>query len=219
MKKDKAIVVFSGGQDSTTCLFWAIKQFAEVEAVTFDYNQRHATEIDCAKKITQELGIKHHILDMNLLNQLAPNALTRNDIEVSAGSDGELPSTFVPGRNLLFLSFAGVLASQVGAKHIITGVCETDFSGYPDCRDIFIKSMNVTLNLSMNENFVIHTPLMWLTKAETWRMADDLGAFDYIREKTLTCYEGVIADGCGECPACILRKNGLDEYLSIKMEE
>ena len=155
---------------------------------------------------------------MNLLNQLAPNALTRNDIEVSAGSDGELPSTFVPGRNLLFLSFAGVLASQVGAKHIITGVCETDFSGYPDCRDIFIKSMNVTLNLSMNENFVIHTPLMWLNKVETWKMADDLGAFDYIREKTLTCYEGIIADGCGECPACILRKNGLEGYLTSKKE-
>ena len=189
LKKDKAIVVFSGGQDSTTCLFWAIKEFAEVEAVTFDYNQRHASEIECAKNITQELGIKHHILDMNLLNQLAPNALTRNDIEVSDGGDGELPSTFVPGRNLLFLSFAGVLASQVGAKHIITGVCETDFSGYPDCRDIFIKSMNVTLNLSMDENFVIHTPLMWLNKAETWKMADDLGAFDYIREKTLTCYK------------------------------
>ena len=134
------------------------------------------------------------------------------------GGDGELPSTFVPGRNLLFLSFAGVLASQVGAKHIITGVCETDFSGYPDCRDIFIKSMNVTLNLSMNENFVIHTPLMWLNKAETWKMADDLGAFDYIREKTLTCYEGIIADGCGECPACILRKNGLEGYLTNKKE-
>jgi 7-cyano-7-deazaguanine synthase len=218
MKKDKAIVVFSGGQDSTTCLFWALKEFAEVEAVTFNYNQRHASEIECAKNIAQELGIKHHILDMNLLNQLAPNALTRNDIEVSAGSDGELPSTFVPGRNLLFLSFAGVLASQVGAKHIITGVCETDFSGYPDCRDIFIKSLNVTLNLSMNENFVIHTPIMWLNKAETWKMADDLGAFDYIREKTLTCYEGIIADGCGECPACILRKNGLEGYLTSKKE-
>ena len=141
MKKDKAVVVFSGGQDSTTCLFWAIEQFEEVEAVTFDYNQRHKAEIDCAKNITSELGIKHHILDMSLLNQLAPNALTRNDIEVKDGVDGELPSTFVPGRNLLFLSFAGVLARQIGAKHIITGVCETDFSGYPDCRDAFIKSL------------------------------------------------------------------------------
>lgn len=213
MKNEKAVVVFSGGQDSTTCLFWALGQFSEVEAVTFDYNQRHRTEIECAKEITKELGIKHHILDMSLLNQLAPNALTRNDIEVKDGENGELPSTFVPGRNLLFMSFAGVLASQVGARHIVTGVCETDFSGYPDCRDIFIKSLNVTLNLSMDENFVIHTPLMWLNKAETWKLADDLGAFQFVRTKTLTCYNGIIADGCGVCPACLLRKKGLDEFL------
>lgn len=213
MKNEKAVVVFSGGQDSTTCLFWALEQFAEVEAVTFDYNQRHRTEIDCAKEITKELGIKHHILDMSLLNQLAPNALTRNDIEVKDGEAGELPSTFVPGRNLLFMSFAGVLASQVDARHIVTGVCETDFSGYPDCRDMFIKSLNVTLNLSMDENFVIHTPLMWLNKAETWKLADDLGAFEFVRTKTLTCYNGIIADGCGVCPACLLRKKGLDEFL------
>lgn len=213
MKNEKAVVVFSGGQDSTTCLFWALGQFSEVEAVTFDYNQRHRTEIECAKEITKELGIKHHILDMSLLNQLAPNALTRNDIEVKDGENGELPSTFVPGRNLLFMSFAGVLASQVGARHIVTGVCETDFSGYPDCRDIFIKSLNVTLNLSMDENFVIHTPLMWLNKAETWKLADDLGAFEFVRTKTLTCYNGIIADGCGVCPACLLRKKGLDEFL------
>jgi 7-cyano-7-deazaguanine synthase len=213
MKNEKAVVVFSGGQDSTTCLFWAMEQFAAVEAVTFDYNQRHRTEIECAKEITKELGIKHHVLDMSLLNQLAPNALTRADIEVKDGEDGDLPSTFVPGRNLLFMSFAGVLASQVGARHIVTGVCETDFSGYPDCRDIFIKSLNVTLNLSMDENFVIHTPLMWLNKAETWKLADDLGAFEFVRTKTLTCYNGIIADGCGVCPACLLRKNGLDEFL------
>jgi 7-cyano-7-deazaguanine synthase len=218
LKKDKAVVVFSGGQDSTTCLFWAMEQFTEVEAVTFDYNQRHKAEINCAQKITSELGIKHHILDMSLLNQLAPNALTRDDIEVKNGVDGELPSTFVPGRNLLFLSFAGVLARQIDAKHIITGVCETDFSGYPDCRDVFIKSLNVSLNLSMDYSFVIHTPLMWLNKAETWKMADDLGAFNFVREKTLTCYNGIIADGCGECPACILRKKGLESYLASRKE-
>ena len=216
MKKDKALVVFSGGQDSTTCLFWAKEKFSEVEAVTFNYNQRHVTEIDCAQEIAEELGINHHILDMSLLNQLAPNALTRNDIDIKEGSEGELPSTFVPGRNLLFLSFAGVLAKQIGAKHLVTGVCETDFSGYPDCRDIFVKSLNVTLNLSMDDTFVIHTPLMWLNKAETWELADDLGAFDFVRTKTLTCYNGMIADGCGECPACKLRKNGLDQYLSVR---
>ncbi|MFD6440981.1 7-cyano-7-deazaguanine synthase QueC [Peribacillus sp. NPDC060186] len=214
MKKEKAVVVFSGGQDSTTCLFWAMERFEEVEAVTFDYNQRHSLEIECAQKIAKELGITHHILDMSLLNQLAPNALTRSDIAVEDGEDGELPSTFVPGRNLLFLSFAGVLASQIGAKHIVTGVCETDFSGYPDCRDVFIKSLNVTLNLSMDQSFVIDTPLMWLNKEETWELADKLGAFDFVREKTLTCYNGIISDGCGECPACKLRKKGLDDYVS-----
>ncbi|MCM3236204.1 7-cyano-7-deazaguanine synthase QueC [Heyndrickxia oleronia] len=217
MKKEKAIVVFSGGQDSTTCLFWALKRFEEVIAVTFDYNQRHKTEIDCAINITQELGIVHHVLDMNLLNQLAPNALTRDDIDVRDGEEGELPSTFVPGRNLLFLSFAGVVASQVGAKHIITGVCETDFSGYPDCKDIFIKSLNVTLNLAMDKQFIIHTPLMWINKAETWKLADELGALDFVRAKTLTCYNGIIADGCGECPACKLRKRGYDDYLKTKV--
>lgn len=213
MKNGKAVVVFSGGQDSTTCLFWALQQFKEVEAVTFNYNQRHKLEIDCAANIAKELGVRHHILDMNLLNQLAPNALTRSDIEVADGQDGGLPSTFVPGRNLLFLSFAAVLASQISAKHIVTGVCETDFSGYPDCRDVFIKSLNVSLNLSMDTQFVIHTPLMWLNKAETWKLADELNALDFVREKTLTCYNGIIADGCGECPACRLRKKGLDEYL------
>ena len=214
LKKEKAVVVFSGGQDSTTCLFWAMKHFSEVEAVTFDYNQRHSLEIDCARNIAKELDIPHHVLDMSLLNQLAPNALTRGDIAVADGEEGELPSTFVPGRNLLFLSFAGVLASQIGAKHIVTGVCETDFSGYPDCRDVFVKSLNVTLNLSMNQSFVVDTPLMWLNKEETWEMADQLGAFDFVREKTLTCYNGIIADGCGECPACKLRKKGLDDYES-----
>lgn len=217
MKKEKAIVVFSGGQDSTTCLFWALKRFEEVIAVTFDYNQRHKAEIDCAINITQELGIVHHILDMQLLNQLAPNALTRVDIDVTDGEEGELPSTFVPGRNLLFLSFAGVVASQVGAKHLITGVCETDFSGYPDCKDIFIKSLNVTLNLAMDKQFIIHTPLMWINKAETWKLADELGALDFVRTKTLTCYNGIIAEGCGECPACKLRKRGYDDYIETKV--
>uniref|UniRef100_UPI003F8C5AFB 7-cyano-7-deazaguanine synthase QueC n=1 Tax=Bacillus manliponensis TaxID=574376 RepID=UPI003F8C5AFB len=212
MKKEKAVVVFSGGQDSTTCLFWAMQQFAEVETVTFNYNQRHKLEIDCAAAIAKELGVKHTVLDMSLLNQLAPNALTRADIDITE-TEGELPSTFVDGRNLLFLSFAGVFAKQVGARHIVTGVCETDFSGYPDCRDIFVKSLNVTLNLSMDYPFVIHTPLMWIDKAETWKLADELGAFEYVREKTLTCYNGIVGDGCGECPACKLRKAGLDTYL------
>ncbi|MGF9697519.1 MULTISPECIES: 7-cyano-7-deazaguanine synthase QueC [Paenibacillus] len=212
MNEEKAVVVFSGGQDSTTCLFWAKQQFAEVEVVTFDYGQRHKQEIECAAAIAHDLGVQQTVLDMSLLNQLAPNALTRTDVEITH-EEGELPSTFVDGRNLLFLSFAAILAKQKGARHLVTGVCETDFSGYPDCRDSFVKSMNVTLNLSMDYPFVIHTPLMWLDKAQTWKMADDLGAFDYVRERTLTCYNGVIGDGCGECPACKLRKAGLDRYV------
>ncbi len=217
VSEEKAVVVFSGGQDSTTCLFWAKKRFVEVEAVTFDYGQRHRREIDVAASIANELGVRHTVLDLSLLGQLAPNALTRRDIAIEQ-KEGELPTTFVDGRNLLFLSFAAVLAKQRGARHIVTGVCETDFSGYPDCRDVFIKSLNVTLNLAMDYEFVIHTPLMWLTKAETWKLADELGALEFVRTKTLTCYNGIIADGCGECPACVLRQRGLDEYLREKAE-
>ncbi|MBM7659630.1 7-cyano-7-deazaguanine synthase [Bacillus mesophilus] len=218
MTLKKAVVVFSGGQDSTTCLFWALKHFDEVETVTFNYNQKHKLEIDCAASIAAELNVKHTVLDMSLLNQLAPNALTRDDIDIDQ-KEGELPTTFVDGRNLLFLSFAAVLAKQAGARHIVTGVCETDFSGYPDCRDVFVKSLNVTLNLSMDYNFVIHTPLMWINKEETWGLADELGALDFVRENTLTCYNGIIADGCGECPACVLRKKGLNDYLANKGKE
>lgn len=212
---EKAIVVFSGGQDSTTCLLWAMQRYSEVEAVTFNYGQRHKAELESAEKIAKHYGIAQHVLDLSLLNQLAPNALTRDDIAIEA-PEGSLPTTFVDGRNLLFLSFAAILAKQRGARHLITGVCETDFSGYPDCRDIFIKSLNVTLNLSMDYSFVIETPLMWLDKAATWALADQLGALDFVREQTLTCYNGIIGDGCGECPACKLRKQGLQRYLQSK---
>ncbi|MCY1028312.1 7-cyano-7-deazaguanine synthase QueC [Mammaliicoccus sciuri] len=215
LKNEKAVVVFSGGQDSTTCLFYAKKHFKEVELVTFQYGQRHDLEIKVAEDIAKEQGLKHHILDMSLLSQLSPNALTDHSLQIENDENG-IPNTFVPARNLLFLSFAGALAYQIGAKHIITGVCETDFSGYPDCRDSFIKSMNLSLNLSMDKDFVIHTPLMWLNKKETWALSDQLGALDYVREKTLTCYNGVMSDGCGECPACKLRKQGLDQYLETK---
>lgn len=214
----KALVVFSGGQDSTTCLVWALKHFEEVQVVTFNYNQRHAAEIEVAKEIAANFGVKQHILDLGLLNQLAPNALTRDDIAIEAGEDGELPSTFVDGRNLLFLSFAAIMAKQLGYANIITGVCQTDFSGYPDCRDVFVKSLNVTLNLSMDYEFVIHTPLMWLDKKETWKLADELGQFDYVREHTLTCYNGIIGSGCGTCPACLLRQRGLQQYVAERKQ-
>ncbi|MBU7218691.1 7-cyano-7-deazaguanine synthase QueC [Staphylococcus gallinarum] len=215
LNNDKAIVVFSGGQDSTTCLFWAKKHFSEVELVTFQYGQRHDTEIKVAQQIAEEQNVKHHLLDMSLLSQLTPNALTQHDMDIEETEDG-VPNTFVPARNLLFLSFAGALAYQTNAKHIITGVCETDFSGYPDCRNSFIKSMNVTLSLSMDKDFVIHTPLMWLDKKATWALSDDLGVLDYIRTKTLTCYNGIIGEGCGKCPACHLRARGLNAYLEEK---
>lgn len=217
LNNEKALVVFSGGQDSTTCLFYAKKHFKEVELVTFEYGQRHAKEIEVAKEIAEDQGLKHHVLDMALLSQLTPNALTSHDMTIDSHND--VPNTFVPARNLLFLSFAGALAYQIGAKHLITGVCETDFSGYPDCRDSFIKSMNVTLNLAMDRDFVIHTPLMWLNKKETWALNDDLGVLDYVRDRTLTCYNGIIAEGCGECPACQLRQRGLNQYLAERGRE
>ncbi|NEZ71954.1 7-cyano-7-deazaguanine synthase QueC [Clostridium botulinum] len=218
MNKEKAIVVFSGGQDSTTCLFWAKKKYKEVIAVSFDYNQKHKLELDCAKDICKKYNIEHHILDLNLLNQLAPNSLTRQDITVDKSALKErVPNSFVDGRNLLFLSFVAVFAKQKGINTIITGVSQSDFSGYPDCRDLFIKSLNVTLNLAMDYEFEIITPLMWINKAETWKMAYDLGVLDIVKEETLTCYNGIKADGCGECPACKLRKRGYLEFEKYLM--
>jgi 7-cyano-7-deazaguanine synthase len=219
MDNNKAIVVFSGGQDSTTCLFWAMKRFKKIIAVTFDYGQRHGLEIDVARDICDEHDIEHHLLDMSLLAQLSPNALTNHDIAVEERASNGLPSTFVPARNLLFMSFAGAVAYNKGAKHIITGVSETDFSGYPDCRDTFMKSMNVTMNVSMDEDFVIHTPLMWRDKAEVWQLSDELGKLEYVRKKTLTCYEGIMGDGCGACPSCKLRLNGYEAYIARKGEQ
>lgn len=216
MNKEKAIVVFSGGQDSTTCLFWAMKKFKEVIAVSFDYNQKHKLELECATEICKNNGIEFHVLDMKLLNQLAPNSLTRRDIEVDTDAPKEgVPNSFVDGRNLLFLTFAGIFAKQRGINTIITGVSESDFSGYPDCRDVFIKSLNVTLSLSMDYQFEILTPLMWINKAETWKMADDLGVIDIIKQETLTCYNGIKGNGCGQCPSCKLRKKGYLEFKEI----
>ena len=220
LRNEKAVVVFSGGQDSTTCLLWALHSFKEVEAITFNYNQRHSLEIEQAKKICEDLNVKQHILDMSLLNQLAPCSLTRSDIEVDKYKDTKdkdgVPNSFVPGRNIAFLTFGAILAEQIGAKHLVTGVCETDFSGYPDCRNTFIQSLNTTLNLGLNSNITIHTPLMWLNKAETWELADIMDSLDYIRENTLTCYNGIVGDGCGECPSCALRRQGLEEYLNLR---
>lgn len=220
INKDKAVVVFSGGQDSTTCLFWAKKRYKEVIAVSFNYNQKHKLELECAAEICKKHGVEHHILDLNLLNQLAPNSLTRTDIIVDKNAPAEgTPNTFVDGRNLLFLTFVAIFAKQRDISTIITGVSQSDFSGYPDCRDVFIKSLNVTLNLAMNYQFVIETPLMWINKAETWKLADDLGVLDIVKNETLTCYNGIKGNGCGECPACKLRKHGYVEFKKMYMDK
>lgn len=209
-----ALVVLSGGQDSTTCLIWTKSKYKKIETITFDYNQRHRLEIECAQQIAKDFNTPNTVINLELLNQLTTNALTRNDIEIREGKEKELPTTFVDGRNMVFLTFAAIYAKQKGIKNIVTGVCETDFSGYPDCRDVFIKSLNVTLNLAMNYEFVIQTPLMWIDKFQTWELADQLGHLEYIRNNTLTCYNGIIGNGCGECPACKLRNDGLQKYLN-----
>ncbi|TXY30614.1 7-cyano-7-deazaguanine synthase QueC [Vibrio mimicus] len=212
----KAVVVFSGGQDSTTCLVQALKEFDEVHAITFDYGQRHKLEIEVAQKLAKQLGVAaHKVMDVGLLNELAISSLTRDDIPVSHDLQANgLPNSFVPGRNILFLTLAGIYAYQIGAATVITGVCETDFSGYPDCRNDFVQAMNQALTKGMDMPLTIRTPLMWLNKAETWALAEQLGALDLVRHQTLTCYNGLIGDGCGECPACHLRKSGLNDYLN-----
>lgn len=214
-KPTKAVVVFSGGQDSTTCLFWAKKKYEEVIALSFDYGQKHSDELICAKEICKKYGVEHHILDMALLNQLAPNSLTRADIEVDKEApETGTPNSFVDGRNMLFLTFAAVFAKQRDIHVLVTGVSQSDFSGYPDCRHVFITSLETTLTLAMDYEFEVITPLMWIDKKETWKMADDLGVFDVIRQETLTCYNGVRGNGCGDCPACRLRRRGMEAFLS-----
>jgi 7-cyano-7-deazaguanine synthase len=218
MFMSKAVVVFSGGQDSTTCLIQALSQYDEVHAVTYDYGQRHREEIAIAQKLAKQLGVvSHKMLDVTVLNELAISALTRDAIPVSNQlMENGLPNTFVPGRNILFLTLAGIYAYQIGADAVITGVCETDFSGYPDCRDQFIKAMQSALELGMDRPLMIKTPLMWLNKAETWALADKYHSLELVRDQTLTCYNGIIGAGCGTCPACILRYKGLQEYVDNK---
>lgn len=214
LDKEKALVVFSGGQDSTTCLFWALRNFKEVHTLTFSYGQRHSLETEIARRLAERAGVDFRLMDISSIAGLGTSSLTDDSIRMDEEKpSGTFPNTFVPGRNLFFLSVAAVYAREHGIMNIVTGVSQTDYSGYPDCRDSFIRSLNVTLNLAMDEQFVIHTPLMWLDKAQTWALADSLGVFDIIRNETLTCYNGVTGDGCGHCPACRLRLAGLEEYL------
>lgn len=208
------MVCLSGGQDSTTCLYWALKNFDHVEAVCFSYGQKHALEVEVARRIAEKAGVEFSLLDLSLLGQMTHNALTDASVVMDKEKPADaLPNTFVPGRNMLFLTLAAIKAYEKGIRNLVTGVSQTDFSGYPDCRDTFIRSLNVSLNLAMESQFVIHTPLMWLDKEQEWELADELGVFDMVRNETLTCYNGVMADGCGECPACKLRRAGLERYL------
>ncbi len=224
-----ALVLFSGGQDSTTCLAYALDRFERVETVGFAYGQRHAVELDCRPRVREALARlnpswrgrlgEDHMVSLDALGQISDTALTRSvAIEME---EGGLPNTFVPGRNLIFLTFAAALAYRRGLRHIVGGMCETDFSGYPDCRDDTVKAMQVALNLGMESRFVLHTPLMWIDKAETWRLAESLGGASLvalIQEETHTCYLGERGErhdwgyGCGACPACRLRADGYARY-------
>ena len=208
-----ALVVLSGGQDSTTCLYWALDRFGTgtVSALTFDYGQRHRIEIDCAIQVAARAGVPHTVLPINTFAALGGNALTDAGIPVQSGanSNTELPNTFVPGRNLIFLTFAAAFAYPRGIHHLVAGVAQTDYSGYPDCRQATLQALEQTLRLGMDYDLTIHTPLMFKSKADTVLMARDLGAWSALAD-THTCYHGQ-QPPCGECPACVLRAKGFAE--------
>ena len=210
---ESALVLFSGGQDSTTCLFWAKKEFKDVRTVGFNYGQRHNYEVEVAKTIAKIADVPFELITIDILSKAIDNSLTNLDIEVAPKPKDELPNTFVPGRNLIFLTYASILARSYGIKHIVTGISQTDFSGYPDCREKFVKSAQKTINLALESDIEIHTPLMFKSKEVIWQLSDELGVFDLVRHNTLTCYNGIMAAGCGKCPACMLRNSGLDRYL------
>ena len=228
---DGALVLFSGGQDSATCLAWALQRFGHVETIGFDYGQRHVVEMElrapfraalpgCVPEWGERLG-DDHVLPLGVLGAISDTALT-GAAEIAFQADG-LPNTFVPGRNLVFLTFAAALAYRRGLRHIVAGMCETDYSGYPDCRDDTIKALQVALNLGMQRRFVLHTPLMWRDKAATWRLAEQLGGaalVQLILEQTHSCYRGDRSRrhdwgyGCNDCPACDLRARGWAAYAA-----
>ena len=227
----KALVLFSGGQDSTACLAWALDRYAHVETLGFDYGQRHRVELDCRQTVRRELAAQFpawgaklgedHVLDLSLLGQISDTALTESRaIEMQANG---LPNTFVPGRNLLFLSFAATLAYRRGASVLVGGMCETDYSGYPDCRDNTLKALQVALSLGLDQPMTIETPLMFITKAQTWALTEQLGGTalnELVIEHTHTCYLGdrtqrhAWGHGCGTCPACELRAQGYEGWLA-----
>jgi 7-cyano-7-deazaguanine synthase len=230
---DTALVLFSGGQDSTVCLAWALNRFARVETIGFDYGQRHVVELSVRPRIREKLATldakwaqrlgEDHVVRVDALAAISETALTRDTaIEMA---DSGLPTTFVPGRNLVFFAFAGALAYRRGAKHLVAGMCETDYSGYPDCRDDTIKAMQLALNLGTERRFVLHTPLMWIDKAQTFALAHELGGdalVDLLVEETHSCYLGdrttrhAWGFGCGECPACRLRAAGFARWTAAR---
>ncbi|MES2024569.1 MAG: 7-cyano-7-deazaguanine synthase QueC [Pseudomonadota bacterium] len=228
---DGALVLFSGGQDSTTCVVWALSRYAKVETIGFDYGQRHAIELTVRPSVLEKLRAfspewdnklgEDHMIDLSLISKISDTAMTQ-DVEITMMENG-LPNTFVPGRNLLFMMVAATVAYRRGLDVLVGGMCETDFSGYPDCRDDTMKALQVALNLGMATRLKVETPLMWIDKAETWKMAQDLGGpvlVDLIREGTHTCYlgeRGTLHDwgyGCGTCPACALRARGYENFIA-----
>jgi len=230
---ETALVLFSGGQDSTVCLAWALERFACVETVGFAYGQRHAVELDVRPRVRERMAAlkpdwakrlgEDHVVALDALAEISDTALTR-DMAIEIAANG-LPTTFVPGRNLVFFCFAGALAYRRGARHLVAGMCETDYSGYPDCRDDTIKAMQVALGLGMDRRFVIHTPLMWIDKAQTFALAHDIGGdalVGLLVEETHTCYLGERSHrhpwgfGCGECPACKLRAEGFARWTASR---
>jgi 7-cyano-7-deazaguanine synthase len=231
--RERALVLFSGGQDSTTCLAWALDRFAAVETIGFDYGQRHRVELDCRPVVTDRLRREFphwdaklgedRLLDGSVLGRISDTALTR---EAAIAFDaGGLPNTFVPGRNLFFFVLAAAVGYRRGARHLVGGMCETDYSGYPDCRDDTLKALQAALSLGTERRFVIHTPLMWRDKAATWELADKIGGaalVELIREATHSCYLGDRSHrhdwgyGCGECPACGLRRAGWVRYVDSR---
>ncbi len=219
MKRERALVVFSGGQDSTTCLAKALLDYGDgnVACITFHYGQRHCREVDVARQVAVYFGVADHkFVNLGWYSQVTDSALFNPQAEIGKDAGDICPNTVVDGRNMLFLLVAAVYAKSKGIHDIITGVSETDFSGYPDCREVFVKSCNETLNLAMDYEFRVVTPLMGLTKAETWALADRLGVLDYVAANTLTCYNDIVGAGCGVCPSCRLRNKGLEEYLHSK---
>ena len=231
IENDSALVLFSGGQDSTVCLAWALQRFVRVETVGFDYGQRHAVELEMRPRLRERLAAlkpgwetrlgEDHIIKLDALAAISDSALTRETaIELA---DNGLPTTFVPGRNLIFFSFAGALAYRRGARHIVAGMCETDYSGYPDCRDDTVKAMQVALGLGLDKRVTIHTPLMWIDKAATFALAADIAGqsfLDLVVEDTHSCYLGDRTQrhdwgyGCGTCPACQLRAQGFAAFMN-----